>query len=164
MQSGLGWRQGGPAAGRATLPPTLWSRFMSPDRPALFMVDDNQELRASLRELFADAGVEVVGEAGDAIEALRKVPPAAFRYAPLVVLMDIKMPGPINGIEATRLLVDRCADLRVIVFTAYLSPAIEAAARQAGAVDLIAKGAPAAEIVASVGQVWAATGTVPVVR
>jgi two-component system, chemotaxis family, protein-glutamate methylesterase/glutaminase len=129
---------------------------MLPDQPRVFIIDDNVGLRASLRELFTDAGVTVVGEAGDAMEALRKVPPLAYT-APVVTLMDVRMPGPINGIEATRLLLDRCAEVRVIVFTAFLSGGIEAAARTAGAVELLAKGAPAAELVAAVERAWSVT-------
>ena len=134
---------------------------MPPERPSLFIVDDNEGLRASLADLFDDAGIEVVGEAGDAAEALRKVPPAAYLHVPLVVLMDMRMPGRVNGIEATRLLLDRCDGLRVLMFTAFGGPAIESAARAAGAVDVLTKGIPAAEIVAAVQRAWSG---VPVTR
>ena len=112
---------------------------MPRDRPLLFIVDDNTALRATLRELFTDACIEVVGEAGDAAAALGAIPTLGH-LGPLVVLMDVRMPGRRNGIEATRLLVERHADVRVVVFTAFPSPAIEAAAKRAGAVALLVKG------------------------
>jgi DNA-binding NarL/FixJ family response regulator len=124
-----------------------------PARPRVFLCDDNQGLRATIRELLTDAGIEVVGEAVDGIDALRRVPPAAYE-APLVVFMDLRMPGPINGIEATRLLVDRCVDARVVLFTAFPGERIEQAARAAGAVGFLVKGAPANAIIAEIGRVW----------
>lgn len=124
-----------------------------PAPPRVFLCDDNQGLRAAIRELLTDAGIVVVGEAADGIDALTRIPPVASRV-PLVVLMDLRMPGPMNGIEATRLLVDRCVDVRVIIFTAFPGHGIEAAARDAGAVGVLVKGVAAAAIVAEVGRVW----------
>jgi DNA-binding NarL/FixJ family response regulator len=130
-----------------------------PARPRVFLCDDNAGLRAAIRELLTDAGIQVVGEAVDGVQALRLIPPAAYE-APLVVFMDLRMPGPINGIETTRLLVDRCVDVRVIIFTAFPGEGIERAARGVGAVGVLVKGAPAEAIVAEVGRVWS---EVPVV-
>jgi DNA-binding NarL/FixJ family response regulator len=93
------------------------------------------------------------GEAADSITALRTIPPLADRL-PLVILMDVRMPGPVNGIEATRLLVDRCVGVGVIVFTAFPGSGIEEAARHAGAIELLAKGCPAATIVDAVRRAW----------
>jgi DNA-binding NarL/FixJ family response regulator len=70
------------------------------------------------------------------------------------------MPGPVNGIEATRLLIDRCERVAVIIFTAFPGAGIEHAAYQAGAVALLAKGCPAALIVDAVRRAW--TGMAPV--
>jgi DNA-binding NarL/FixJ family response regulator len=127
--------------------------------PRVFVVDDNHGLRVSIRELLTDAGVEVVGEAADSLDALRKIPPAAYARG-LVVLMDVRLPGPLNGIEATRLLVDRCERLRVLIFTAFPGEGIEQAARHAGAVELLAKGCPAEMIVDAVTRAW--SGMVPI--
>lgn len=121
--------------------------------PRLYLADDNDGLRASLCDLVADAGVEVVGQAGDSAEAIRAVPPAAASL-PLVVLMDVRMPGPINGIEATRLLMGCCQRIAVIIFTAFPGGGIEQAARRAGAVELLAKGCPPEVIIAAVTRAW----------
>jgi DNA-binding NarL/FixJ family response regulator len=93
------------------------------------------------------------------MQALRTIPPAADRL-PLVVLMDLRMPGPTNGIETTRLLIERCDRLAVVIFTAFPGTGMEQAAREAGAVELLVKGCPAEVIVAAVTRPWA--GMVPV--
>jgi len=126
------------------------------DRPRVTLVDDNEHLRATIEELLVDAGIQVVGQAADGMQALRTIPPAAAT-APLVVLMDLRMPGPLNGIEVTRLLVDRCHDVRVIIFTAFPGSGIEQAARTAGAVDLLIKGASAETLIAAIQRAWAGT-------
>ena len=130
-------------------------RDRRPPGPRVFLTDDNAALRATLRDLFADTGIEVVGEAGDGAEALRAIPLVAGA-SPLVVVMDVRMPGPINGIEATRLLTARRSRAAVIVLTAFPGAGIEQAAREAGAVDVVAKGAPIAELARAVERAWLA--------
>lgn len=132
-----------------------------PGQPRIFVVDDNVGLRMALRDLSADAGIEVIGEAGDSAEAIRRIPAMASNR-PLIVLMDVRLPGPINGIEATRVLIDRCVDVGVLIFTAFPGSGIEQAARQAGAAALLAKGCPAEMIIEAVTRAW--SGLVPVAR
>jgi DNA-binding NarL/FixJ family response regulator len=99
----------------------------------------------------------------DATSAVRlgdRVPQPLADTAPLVILMDVRMPGPVNGIEATRLLVNRRVDVGVIIFTAFPGTGIEQAARDAGAVEVLTKGCPAATILDAVGRAW--SGMVPV--
>ena len=127
---------------------------MQGQRPRAFLVDDNDGLRVAIRELLTDAGVEVVGEARDSGTALLAIPPAAT--SPLAVLMDVRLPGPVNGIEATRRLLERRAGVRVIIFTAFSGAAIERAALAAGAVMVLIKGAPAETLVAAVRRAWCA--------
>lgn len=124
------------------------------DRPRVFLCDAGDALRASVRELLTDLGVEVVGEAADALEALRAIPPLT-RRAPVVALIDPRLPGPVSGIEATRLLVDRC-DVRVLIFSVFPGWGIQQGARRAGAVGVLAKGAPAETIVGAIERAWAA--------
>ena len=65
--------------------------------PRVILVDDHDLFRTGLRNLLADQGVDVVGEAQTGAEALGLV----RDLAPDVVVMDLNMPG-MNGVEATR--------------------------------------------------------------
>jgi DNA-binding NarL/FixJ family response regulator len=78
--------------------------------------------------------LEVVGEAGDATEAM----PLAQALHPDVVLMDIEMSGMegISAIAALRRVIPHSA---VVIFTLYDNAAMRARAREAGAAALVAK-------------------------
>jgi two-component system response regulator NreC len=77
------------------------------------LADDHAVLRAGLRALLnAEPDIEVVGEAGDGEEAVA----LAERLRPDVVVMDITMPR-MDGLRATRQLLDRQPDARVLILT-----------------------------------------------
>lgn len=79
----------------------------------ILIVDDHADFRRRLMEFLAsEPEIEVVGEAGEAQEAILK----ARELQPDLVLMDVRMPG-INGISATRQLKDEMPQLKVIVLT-----------------------------------------------
>jgi DNA-binding NarL/FixJ family response regulator len=72
----------------------------------ILLADDHAMLRAGLRALLeAEAGLEVVGEAGTGEEAVEM----AERLHPDVVVMDLSMPG-VGGLEATRRIVGSAGD------------------------------------------------------
>ncbi|MFZ5587366.1 MAG: response regulator transcription factor [Thermodesulfobacteriota bacterium] len=76
----------------------------------LLLVDDHQMMREGLRLLLqSQEGVEVVAEAENGHEALK----LARRHAPEVVVMDVDMPD-LNGIEATRRLIQEMPRTKVI--------------------------------------------------
>ncbi len=97
------------------------------DTIRIFVVDDHQVVREGLRRMLElEADIEVVGEAGDANEALTQVE----SLSPEVILMDIKMPG-VTGIELTRQLKEKQPSCNIIMLTLYdeyLTEAIEAGA------------------------------------
>jgi DNA-binding NarL/FixJ family response regulator len=65
-------------------------------RQTVLIVDDHAGFRACARELLECDGFEVVGEAGDAEEALA----ATRRLRPDIVVLDVQLPG-IDGIQAS---------------------------------------------------------------
>jgi two-component system, NarL family, nitrate/nitrite response regulator NarL len=80
--------------------------------PRILLVDDHDLFRAGLRNLLAEQGVEVAGEASTGAEALRMI----REVAPEVVVMDLNMPG-ISGVEAIRQISMMAPLTRVVVLT-----------------------------------------------
>lgn len=78
----------------------------------VLLVDDHQLFRAGLESLFTVWGHEVVGNAGDGIEALAQ----ARALQPDLVLMDINLPK-VNGLEATRLIKAEMPDIKIVMVT-----------------------------------------------
>src|SRR5262245_4867756 len=88
---------------------------MSQDRVRVLLVDDDDLMRAGLKAvLSSDAGVEVVGEAGDGRDAVVQ----ARALHPDVVLMDIRMPD-LDGVAATREVVAVSPEIRVAILTTF---------------------------------------------
>jgi DNA-binding NarL/FixJ family response regulator len=81
----------------------------------VLLVDDDALMRAGLEAIFSsDRAIEVVGEAVDGGDALRRVD----ELRPDVVLMDVRMPA-LDGIAATREIVARAPDARVVILTTF---------------------------------------------
>ena len=78
------------------------------------LVDDHTMFRQALRVMLElEEGIEVVGELGDGSKIVETV--ALLR--PDVVVMDISMPG-MNGIEATRALMAKNPQIKVVALSA----------------------------------------------
>ncbi len=81
----------------------------------VLLVDDQVLFREGLRTLLSvQRDIEVVGEAGDGIEAVRE----AVRLKPDVVLMDLQMPQ-LDGVGATRQLHSECPQSNVVILTTF---------------------------------------------
>ena len=103
----------------------------------IVVADDHPLFRAGLRALLESLpDTEVVGEAATGEEAVR----AALSLEPDVIVMDIHMPD-LNGIEATRQIVDGSADVNVLVITMHDEDEAVFHAIRAGARGYVLKGA-----------------------
>ena len=112
----------------------------------VLLVDDHALIRVGFRLVLESTGdIEVVGEAGDGRAALEQ----AAALHPDVVLMDVRMPG-VNGIDATRLLVETRPEVRVLVLTTFDLDEYAFAALRAGASGFLLKDAAPAELVGAV--------------
>ncbi|MBH9579476.1 response regulator [Inhella proteolytica] len=117
----------------------------------ILLVDDHPMVREGLRaRLSSVAHLEVVGEAGDAAEALQ----AVSLLQPDVVLQDVGLQQG-NGIELIEQLLALRPDLRVLMYSMYDNPEYVQRALQAGASAYVLKSAPAAEILAALDAVMA---------
>src|SRR3712207_3920565 len=119
-------------------------------KPTRVMVaDDHALFRYGLKAMLANAeGFEVVGEAATGEEVVEKV----TQTRPDIVLMDIQMPG-INGIEATRRVLERDPNVGVVVVTMFEDDDSVFAAMRAGARGYALKGADAEEVLKVVAAV-----------
>jgi two-component system, NarL family, response regulator LiaR len=112
----------------------------------VLIVDDHAVVREGLRTfLELQDGIEVVGEAGDGVQALEQ----AQALSPDVILMDLVMPR-LDGVAAMRRLRERDRDSRVIVLTSFLDDDRLMPALQAGASGYLLKDVEPAELARAV--------------
>ena len=78
----------------------------------VLIADDHALFRDGMASLLKAWGLDVVGQAGDGIEALE----ATRALRPDLILMDIQMPR-CNGLQATRLIKAEMPDTRVVIVT-----------------------------------------------
>jgi two-component system response regulator NreC len=103
-------------------------------------------VRRALRALLeADAEFEVVAEAGDADEAVRKV----LAYKPAVIVLDLSMPGGSSLTSIPRML-EASPNTAVVVLTMEDEPRFAREALQAGALGFVLKEAADTELVEAV--------------
>lgn len=112
----------------------------------VLIVDDHTLFRESLRSLLkAAGGIEIVGEAENGIEAVRK----AVQLRPDVVLMDIAMPN-LNGLQATRKIKRGNPSVKVLILTMYETEQYIIEMLRSGASGYILKRAAARELVSAI--------------
>jgi DNA-binding NarL/FixJ family response regulator len=111
----------------------------------VLLVDDQMLVRAGFRLILERAGLEVVGEAGDGVEAIE----VADRETPDVVLMDIRMPR-LDGIEATRRIVAAHPEVRVLALTTFDLDEYVMSAVRAGASGFMLKDVDPGDLVHAV--------------
>ncbi len=140
----VGGRRGPPGRQPAARRPGGGGPMTAPVR--VLIVDDQGMVRAGFRSLLGDEpDIEVVGEAANGEEAVA----LAGALAPDVTLMDIRMPV-LDGIAATRRLVEAGVATRVLVLTTFALDEYVFEALRAGASGFLLKDAPAEELVAAI--------------
>jgi DNA-binding NarL/FixJ family response regulator len=109
------------------------------------LVDDQRLVRTGFRSILSsEPDIEVVGEAGDGVEALQLV----RAITPDVVLMDIRMPH-LDGLEATRIMLAESTS-RVVILTTFDSDDYVYEALRAGASGFLLKDAPADQLLTAI--------------
>ena len=117
------------------------------DEPIRILVaDDHAGFRSGLDALLAtQPDLRVVGDAATGDEAVAR----ALALQPDVVLMDLNMPG-IDGIAATRRIVDTSPHIAILVLTMADHDAAVFDALRAGARGYLLKGADRAELTSAI--------------
>src|SRR5437773_4795273 len=119
------------------------------DKIRVLMCEDHALFREGLRAIFRNhPSLEVVGEATNGREAVEK----AKRLRPDVVLMDLEMPE-LNGLDATRRIVEAGVGAHVLILTLYDDEEIVARCLDMGAAGYVLKDGPSAELVTAIDAV-----------
>ncbi|HET9116886.1 MAG TPA: response regulator transcription factor [Pseudonocardiaceae bacterium] len=101
----------------------------------VFLLDDHEVVRRGVRDLLEDSGgIEVVGEAGRVVEALRRIP--AVR--PDVAVLDAQLPDG-SGIEVCREIRSSLPSVACLILTSYDDDEALFAAIMAGAAGYVLK-------------------------
>lgn len=117
----------------------------------LIVVDDQRLFRESIANLLvAESGFEVLGTAGNGLEALE----LCRQRLPDFVLMDVKMPH-MDGIEATRQIKQEFPSVRVLLLTTFTSDGYVMEGLAAGADGYILKDTSAVGLISAIRSVHA---------
>ncbi|MBI5058648.1 response regulator transcription factor [candidate division KSB1 bacterium] len=115
----------------------------------VILADDHKLFRLGLRELLTShQGLNVVGEAGNGLEAIS----LARELHPDVILMDISM-SELNGIEACRRIVSEEPDIRVVMLSMHADRRYVIESLRAGARGYVLKDAAPEELVRAIRRV-----------
>ncbi len=112
----------------------------------VLLVDDHKVMRQGLKILLSDqAGVQVVGEAGNGREAIE----STIALHPDLIVMDVAMPV-MDGIEATKRIKDLYPRTRIIGLSMFEKADMASAMMSAGAEAYLSKVGPSDELIAAI--------------
>lgn len=112
----------------------------------VLFVDDHEMVRIGVSAyLSAQSDIEVIGEADNGLKAVE----LAMELRPDVILMDLVMPE-MDGIEATKRIIEKWPEAKIIIVTSFLDDEKVYPALEAGATSYMLKTSKASEIARAV--------------
>jgi DNA-binding NarL/FixJ family response regulator len=116
----------------------------------VLLADDNQVVREGFRKILElEDDLEVVGEAKNGLQALD----LAQNLQPALVLMDVTMPGMLNGLQATRQILKVAPATKVLMLSAYNDEAYVEEAINSGAMGYLVKQTSAGNVCLAIREV-----------
>lgn len=104
-------------------------------RARILIVDDHEIFRRGLRSLLESRPeFEILGEAGDGLQAIEK----AVELRPDVIVMDVSMPQ-LDGLQATRQIRKKLPQTKILILSQHDTSHMLAAALEAGANGYVTK-------------------------
>ncbi len=121
------------------------------NRLTVMLVDDHALVRRGFRRMLEDEpSLEVVGEASDGAEAVKR----AEELRPAVIVMDCALPQ-MNGIQAARLILAKFPDTAILMLSMHAEDTLVRQALEAGARGYILKNAMDLDLVSAIKKVAA---------
>ena len=109
----------------------------------VLVVDDNESVRRSIRQLLqSQADIEIVAEAVDGEDAIRK----AREHLPDVVILDLTMPN-MSGLEAAHILKHEFPSMHILIVSQHDARGFQWAALAAGASGYVLKSNAAKDLI-----------------
>lgn len=114
---------------------------------SVLLVDDHAIFRMGLASLLGTTkDIKVIGDAGDGATAIKK----ALKLKPDVVIMDMLMPGGMDGAETTKKLREEWPEAKVVILTTYDTADGIGHALEAGAAGAVVKKAEFDDLLAAI--------------
>ena len=118
----------------------------------ILLVEDQTLMRQGLKTILdLEPGLQVAGEAGEGEGGVR----AALDLRPDVILMDVQMPGKMNGVEATAAICAAWPGAKVIILTTFDRDDYVFQGVRAGALGYLLKDTPAEKLIETIRRVHA---------
>lgn len=119
----------------------------SSDKIKVMIVDDHDMVRIGLRTyLMLEPKLDIIAEAGNGKEAIQWLDARKEDERPDIILMDMMMPE-MDGIEATRSIMAKFPEMKIVMLTSFLEDDKVYAAIEAGAVSYVLKTVSAEELI-----------------
>ena len=114
---------------------------------SIVLADDHRMVRSALRALLgAHDDLEVVGDAGDAAQALA----AVIEHRPAVIVLDLNMPGELTALEVIPAIRVASPETGIVILTMQRDPGFARRTEKLGAIGYVLKESADSELVEAV--------------